>query len=91
MNIRSDGLESRIASTTDWKRVLEEEGERQREDIENQSRAAMDAARENGLDLPPVMTSVPNVKVVDGVIYITAVNNNRCDEEHLFSTKVTSF
>ena len=30
----------------------------------------MDAAREKGLDLPPVMTSVPNVKVVDGVISI---------------------
>ena len=35
VNIRSDGLESRIASPTDWKRVLEEEGERQRDDIEN--------------------------------------------------------
>ena len=81
MNIRSDGLESRIASPTDWKRVLEEEGERQREDIENRSRAAMDAAREKGLDLPPVMTSVPNVKVVDGVISITAVNNNKYDEK----------
>jgi len=49
---------------------LEEEGGRQSEDIENRSRAAMDAAREKGLDLPPVMTSVPNVKVVDGVISI---------------------
>jgi len=86
VNIRSDGLESRIASPTDWKRVLEEEGERQREDIENRSRAAMDAAREKGLDLP-----LPNVKVVDGVISITAVNNNKYDEEHSFSIKVTSF
>ena len=51
----------------------------------------MDAAIEKGLDLPPVMTSVPNVKVVDGVISITAVNNNKCDEEHLFSIKMTSF
>ena len=51
----------------------------------------MDAAIEKGLDLPPVMTSVPNLQVVDGVISITAVNNNKCDEEHVFSIKVTSF
>lgn len=68
VNIRSDGLESRIASPTDWKRALEEEGERQREEIENRSRAAMDAAREKGLDLPPVMASVSNGKVEDGAM-----------------------
>ena len=61
-SIRSDGLESRIGSPTDWKRALEEEGERQREEIENRSRAA----REKGLDLPPVMASVSNGKVEDG-------------------------
>ena len=68
VNIRSDGLESRIASPTDWKRALEEEGERQREEIENRSRAAMDAAREKGLDLPPVMASASNGKVEDGAM-----------------------
>jgi hypothetical protein len=64
VNIRSDG----IASPTDWKRALEEEGERQREEIENRSRAAMDAAREKGLDLPPVIASVSNGKVEDGAM-----------------------
>jgi len=68
VNTRSDGLESRIASPTDWKRALEEEGERQREEIENRSRAAMDAAREKGLDLPPVMARVSNGKVEDGAM-----------------------
>ena len=68
VNIRSDGLESFIASPTDWKRALEEEGERQREEIENRSRAAMDAAREKGLDLPPVMASASNGKVEDGAM-----------------------
>jgi hypothetical protein len=65
VNIRSDGLESRIASPTDWNRALEEEGERQREEIKTRSRAAMNAAREKGLDLPPVMASVSNGNVED--------------------------
>jgi ribosome biogenesis GTPase A len=65
VNIRSDGLESRIASPTDWKRAMEEEGDRQREEIKTRSRAAMDAAREKGLDLPPVMASVSNGNVED--------------------------
>jgi hypothetical protein len=68
VNIRSDGLESRIVSPTDWKRALEEEGKRQREDFENRSKAAMETAREKGLDLPPVMASVSSGKVDDGAM-----------------------
>lgn len=56
-NVRSDGLDARIASPTDWKRALVEEEERLREEIESRSRAAVEAARAKGLDLPPVMES----------------------------------
>ncbi|KAL3816753.1 hypothetical protein ACHAXA_004905 [Cyclostephanos tholiformis] len=55
-SIRGDGLDSRVVSSpTDWKRALEEEGRRHREEIEHRSRAAVEAAKEKGLDLPPVM------------------------------------
>jgi hypothetical protein len=58
-NARGDGLDSRVVSSpADWKRALEEEGRRQREEIEHRSRAAVEAAKEKGLDLPPVMERV---------------------------------
>ncbi len=60
-NVRGDGLDSRVVSSpTDWKRALEEEGRRHKEEIEHRSRAAVEAAKEKGLNLPPVMESVVN-------------------------------
>lgn len=57
-NVRADGLDSQVVSSpTDWKRALEEEGRRHREEIEHRSRAAVNAAKEKGLELPPVMES----------------------------------
>ncbi len=62
-NVRGDGLDSRVVSSpTDWKRALEEDGRRHREEIEHRSRAAVEAAKEKGLDLPPVMERVTNDK-----------------------------
>jgi len=65
-SVRGDGLDSRVASSpTDWKRALEEEGRRHREEIEHRSRAAVEAAKEKGLNLPPVMESVVNEEEFD--------------------------
>lgn len=46
-----------MASPTDFKRAVEEQERKQKEGIEQRAKAAMAAAKEKGLDLPPVMES----------------------------------
>lgn len=58
-NMRSDGLDVRVvASPTNLQRATEEHEKRQREEIQQRAKAAMVAAKEKGLDLPPVVESV---------------------------------
>jgi len=53
---REDGLDVRIvASPRDMKRAVEEQERRQKEEIEQRAKAAMEAAKEKGLELPPVI------------------------------------
>lgn len=58
-NMRSDGLDVRIvASPTNLKRATEEHEKRQKEEIQQRAKAAMVAAKQKGLDLPPVVESI---------------------------------
>ena len=61
---REDGLDVRVvASPTGVKRAVEEQERKAQEEIEQRSAAAMVAAKEKGLELPPLMTSVVNERV----------------------------
>ena len=75
-NVRSDGLDSRIASPTDWKRALVEEEERLREEIESRSRAAVEAVRAKGLDSPPVMESIDATAQLNGQVVKRPAEND---------------
>ncbi len=58
-SVGKDRLDVRVvASPADMKRVVEEQERRQKEEIENRAQAAMAAAKERGLNLPPVMENV---------------------------------
>jgi len=55
---RADGLDVRVVvSPTDFKRAVEEQESKQRVEIEQRAKAAQEAAKEKGLELPPVMDS----------------------------------
>lgn len=55
-SVGKEGLEVRqVESPSDMRRAAEEQERRQKEGIEQRARAAMEAAKERGLDLPPVM------------------------------------
>ena len=57
-NFRQDGLDVRVvASPNDMKRAVEDQENKQKKEIELRAKAAMEAAKEKGLDLPPVMES----------------------------------
>lgn len=58
---RKDGLDVRVVtSPSNMKRAIEEQENRQKQEIEQRAKAAMEAAKEKGLDLPPVMESAVN-------------------------------
>ena len=58
-NAYQDGLNVRVvASPSDLKRAVEEQDMRQREEIQQRANAAMVAAKEKGLDLPPLVEDV---------------------------------
>lgn len=66
-NARKDGLDVRVVvSPENLKRAVEEQKKRQKEEIEQRAKAAMEAAKENGLDLPPVMDRIVNEGVTEG-------------------------
>ncbi|KAL7551785.1 hypothetical protein ACHAWF_014977 [Thalassiosira exigua] len=51
-----DGLDVRVvASPTNIKRLVEEKEKKQKEEIEHRAKAALQSAKEKGLELPPVM------------------------------------
>jgi len=53
---REDGLDVRVVvSPTDMKRAVEDQENKQKKEIELRAKAAREAAKEKGLDLPPVM------------------------------------
>ena len=53
---REDGLDVRVVvSPTDMKRAVEDQQNKQKKEIELRAKAAREAAKEKGLDLPPVM------------------------------------
>eukprot|EP00584_Thalassiosira_punctigera_P006410 CAMPEP_0172531798 /NCGR_PEP_ID=MMETSP1067-20121228/5058_1 /TAXON_ID=265564 ORGANISM="Thalassiosira punctigera, Strain Tpunct2005C2" /NCGR_SAMPLE_ID=MMETSP1067 /ASSEMBLY_ACC=CAM_ASM_000444 /LENGTH=525 /DNA_ID=CAMNT_0013316223 /DNA_START=529 /DNA_END=2106 /DNA_ORIENTATION=+ len=57
-SVGKDGLDVRVvASPTDMKRAAEEQERMKKEEIEQRAQAAMAAAKERGLNLPPVMES----------------------------------
>ncbi|KAL7534558.1 hypothetical protein ACHAXR_005950 [Thalassiosira sp. AJA248-18] len=59
--VRKDGLDVRVVvSPGDIKRAVEEQDRRQKEGIEQRAKAAMVAAKEKGLGLPPVIESAVN-------------------------------
>jgi len=59
--VGKDGLDVRqVVSPADMKRVVEEQERRQKEGIELRAQAAMVAAKERGLELPPVMETSAN-------------------------------
>eukprot|EP00581_Thalassiosira_minuscula_P004341 CAMPEP_0183748986 /NCGR_PEP_ID=MMETSP0737-20130205/68053_1 /TAXON_ID=385413 /ORGANISM="Thalassiosira miniscula, Strain CCMP1093" /LENGTH=564 /DNA_ID=CAMNT_0025984729 /DNA_START=298 /DNA_END=1992 /DNA_ORIENTATION=- len=58
---REDGLDVRVVvSPSDFKRAVEEQEKKNQEEIQQRAEAAMEAAKERGLDLPPVMDSIVN-------------------------------
>ena len=58
-NAYQDGLNVRVvASPSDLKKAVEEQDMRQKEEIQQRANAAMIAAKEKGLDLPPVVEDV---------------------------------
>lgn len=55
-NQRADGLDVRVVSSpAGLKRAIDEEEQREKEEIEQRAKAAQVAAKEKGLELPPVM------------------------------------
>ena len=53
---REDGLDVRVVvSPTDMKRAVEDQEKKQKKEIKLRAKAAREAAKEKGLDLPPVM------------------------------------
>eukprot|EP00571_Detonula_confervacea_P014485 CAMPEP_0172307444 /NCGR_PEP_ID=MMETSP1058-20130122/8304_1 /TAXON_ID=83371 /ORGANISM="Detonula confervacea, Strain CCMP 353" /LENGTH=593 /DNA_ID=CAMNT_0013019615 /DNA_START=295 /DNA_END=2076 /DNA_ORIENTATION=+ len=66
-NARKDGLDVRVVSTPEnLKRAVEQQDRKQKEEIEQRSKAAIGAAKEKGLELPPVMDSVVNEEDTKG-------------------------
>lgn len=58
---REDGLDVRVvASPADMKRAMEDQDKKQKEGIEQRAKAAMAAAKEKGLELPPVIENAGN-------------------------------
>ena len=62
-HIRGEGFNVvRVESLTDLKKAAEEQQKMQQEEIEVRAKAAMEAAKRKGLDLPPVMESLVDDK-----------------------------
>ena len=62
-NLEQEGLSAisaSISNPTDFSRMAEDQRKRQQNGIEERAKAAMEAAKEKGLDLPPVMDRIVN-------------------------------
>ena len=65
---REDGLDMRVlASPTGARRAAEKQERKAREEIEQRSEAAIIAAKEKGLELPPLVETVANERVSDEI------------------------
>ena len=54
--VQQDGINLReVVSPSEFKRAAEDAERRQKEEIEQRAKAAQEAAKEKGLELPPVM------------------------------------
>jgi len=66
--LRQEGLiaiSESVMDPTDFRRMADEQRQREKEEIEERAKAAREAAKEKGLDLPPVMDDIVNEEVED--------------------------
>mmetsp|Transcript_9134 Transcript_9134/g.20001 ORF Transcript_9134/g.20001 Transcript_9134/m.20001 type:complete len:665 (-) Transcript_9134:93-2087(-) len=66
--LRQEGLTAiseSVMDPTDFRRMADEQRQREKEEIEERAKAAREAAKEKGLDLPPVMDDIVNEEVED--------------------------